>query len=171
MLDAALHTLRSQIQRDPEIVLRYLSDMGAMSQASDGDEWWNMNVPGRNNRETRPISVVRVPPAGEDRKAKENRARVVVREGQPGRVVEVHPADRARSGERRESLRPDRPDVTLRLQDLEPRGGEVGTLALGAVDERVYRFTDLLDVDVLRPMRRLRILRATGTWDGLCESS
>src|SRR5207245_9336573 len=93
---------------------------------------------------------VRVPPAGEDRKAKENRARVVVREGQPGRVVEVHPADRARSGERRESLRPDRPDVTLRLQDLEPRGGEVGTLALGAVDERVYRFTDLLDVDVLR---------------------
>src|SRR5436305_5412067 len=41
VLDAALHTLRSQIQRDPEIVLRYLSDMGAMSQASDGDEWWN----------------------------------------------------------------------------------------------------------------------------------
>ena len=65
VLDAALHTLRSQIQRDPEIVLRYLSDMGAMSQASDGDEWWNMNVPGRNNPETRPISVVRVPPAGD----------------------------------------------------------------------------------------------------------
>ncbi len=65
VLDAALHTLRSQIQRDPEIVLRYLSDMGAMSQASDGDEWWNMNVPGRNNRETRPMSVVRVPPAGD----------------------------------------------------------------------------------------------------------
>ena len=63
VLDAALHTLRSQIQRDPEIVLRYLSDMGAMSLASDGDEWWN--VPGRNNRETRPMSVVRVPPAGD----------------------------------------------------------------------------------------------------------
>jgi hypothetical protein len=65
VLDAALHSLRSQIQRDPEIVLRYLADMGAMSLASDGNEWWNMNVPGRNNRETRPMSVVRVPPAGD----------------------------------------------------------------------------------------------------------
>ena len=64
VLEAALHTLRSHIQRNPEIVLDYLSDMGAMSQAG-GDEWWNTNLPPRMSRDTRPISVVREPPAGD----------------------------------------------------------------------------------------------------------
>lgn len=64
ILEAALHTLRSHIQRNPEIVLDYLSDMGAMSQAS-GDEWWNLNLPARSSRDTRPISVVREPAAGD----------------------------------------------------------------------------------------------------------
>ena len=44
VLETALNTLRSQIQRDPEIILRYLSDMSAMSEATtmpDGSEWWN----------------------------------------------------------------------------------------------------------------------------------
>src|SRR5579864_2655225 len=48
VLEAALHTLRSHIQRNPEIVLGFLSDMGAMSQVS-GDEWWNPNLPGRSS--------------------------------------------------------------------------------------------------------------------------
>ncbi len=64
IVEAALHTLRSHIQRNPEIVLGYLSDMGAMSQVS-GDEWWNLNLPSRTGRETRPISVVGEPPAGD----------------------------------------------------------------------------------------------------------
>lgn len=64
IVEAALLTLRSRIQRNPEILLGYLSDMGSMSQAS-GDEWWNLNLPGRSSRDTRPISVVREPPAGD----------------------------------------------------------------------------------------------------------
>ncbi|HEY6540676.1 MAG TPA: hypothetical protein VIZ18_07050 [Ktedonobacteraceae bacterium] len=64
VLESALNTLRSHIQRNPEIVLGYLSDMGSMSQAS-GDEWWNLNLPTRSNSDTRPISVVREPPAGD----------------------------------------------------------------------------------------------------------
>src|SRR5216117_2862255 len=36
VLRTALHTLRSQVQRDPEIVLRYLADMGI----SQGMDWW-----------------------------------------------------------------------------------------------------------------------------------
>lgn len=63
ILEAALHTLRSHIQRNPEIVLGYLSDMGAMSQAS-GDEWWNHNPPARS-RDTRQFSLVSEPPAGD----------------------------------------------------------------------------------------------------------
>src|SRR2546426_4871184 len=36
VLRSALHTLRSQVQRDPEIVLRYLADMGI----NQGMDWW-----------------------------------------------------------------------------------------------------------------------------------
>jgi hypothetical protein len=64
VLEAALHTLRSHIQRNPEIVLGYLSDMGAMSLAG-GDEWWTPDPLTRMSRDTRPISVVREPPAGD----------------------------------------------------------------------------------------------------------
>jgi hypothetical protein len=60
VVGTALHTLRSHIQRDPEIVLRYLADMGSMSQAG-GDEWWNP----RPNRETQPISVMGEPSSGD----------------------------------------------------------------------------------------------------------
>ena len=64
ILEAALHALRSHIQRNPEIVLGYLSDMGSMSLAS-GDEWWNLNLPNRSSRDTHPVSIVREPPAGD----------------------------------------------------------------------------------------------------------
>ena len=64
VLETALHTLRSHIQRNPEIMLGFLSDMGSMNQAS-GDEWWNQNLPGRLSKDTRPISIVREPSAGD----------------------------------------------------------------------------------------------------------
>jgi len=64
VLETALHTLRSHIQRDPEIVLSYLADMDSMSRAG-GDEWWNLNLPGRASRDTRPINIVREPSAGD----------------------------------------------------------------------------------------------------------
>ena len=64
VLDTALHTLRSHIQRNPEIVLSFLSDMGTMSHAS-GDEWWNLSLPGRSSKDTRPINIVREPSAGD----------------------------------------------------------------------------------------------------------
>jgi len=64
VLETALHRLRSHIQRDPEIALSYLADMGSMSQAG-GDEWWNLSLPGRSGKETRPVSIVREPSAGD----------------------------------------------------------------------------------------------------------
>jgi hypothetical protein len=64
VLETALHTLRSHIQRDPEIVLRFLADMGSMSRAG-GDEWWNLNLPGRSGKETRPTTITREPSAGD----------------------------------------------------------------------------------------------------------
>lgn len=65
VLEMALNALRSQIQRDPEIVLRYLADMSSMSEADAGDEWWRQGAYGYNNRETRPISAIREPRAGD----------------------------------------------------------------------------------------------------------
>jgi hypothetical protein len=64
VLETALHTLRSHIQRDPEIVLRYLADMSSMSHAG-GDEWWNLNLPERAGKETRTVSIAREPSAGD----------------------------------------------------------------------------------------------------------
>ncbi len=64
VLETALHTLRSHIQRNPEIVLGFLSDMGSMRQAS-GDELWNLNLAGHSTKDTRPISIVREPSAGD----------------------------------------------------------------------------------------------------------
>ncbi len=64
ILETALLTLRAHIQRDPEIVLRYLADMDSMSQAN-GDEWWNLNLHGRSSKETRPMRAVRGPSAGD----------------------------------------------------------------------------------------------------------
>ncbi|HVB74227.1 MAG TPA: hypothetical protein VNE38_11790 [Ktedonobacteraceae bacterium] len=66
VLDTALLTLRAHIQRDPEIVLRFLADMGSMSQTNgNGDEWWNQNLNGRSSKDTRPVSIVREPSAGD----------------------------------------------------------------------------------------------------------
>jgi hypothetical protein len=70
ILETALNTLRSQIQRDPDIVLRYLADMGAMSEAvavPNGSEWWNAAGAAGNgrSRESHPVASTQEPPAGD----------------------------------------------------------------------------------------------------------
>src|SRR5215472_2395455 len=44
VVDSALITLRSHIQRDPEIVLRYLADMSKMCSVDDNNEWWHQDL-------------------------------------------------------------------------------------------------------------------------------
>src|SRR5579885_2766098 len=65
---SALHALRSQVQRDPEIVLRYLADMGAVDPQSSGygsNNWWQPDEYGMRGRETRPLSVIKEPAKGD----------------------------------------------------------------------------------------------------------
>jgi len=59
VLQTALHTLRSQVQRDPEIVLRYLADMGVYQGL---DRWMQDKIVGK---ETRPMSILKEPAAGD----------------------------------------------------------------------------------------------------------
>ncbi len=63
-LQTALHILRSQIQRNPEIVLRYLADMSTMRSAeADADSRKNdTNTPGK---ETRPMEAGKEPAVGD----------------------------------------------------------------------------------------------------------
>ena len=44
VVDSALIALRSQIQRDPEIVLRYLADMSRTCPAYDNNEWCGLDL-------------------------------------------------------------------------------------------------------------------------------
>jgi hypothetical protein len=64
ILQTALHTLRSQVQRDPEIVLRYLADMGGMGRAGTGSEWWKQDIPASMSKQTRPLGIIKEPAAG-----------------------------------------------------------------------------------------------------------
>jgi hypothetical protein len=64
VLRAALHALRSQVQRDPEIVLRYLADMGIMGRADSGMEWWRQDTPISRSKETRPLGIIKEPATG-----------------------------------------------------------------------------------------------------------
>ena len=65
VVETALNTLRSQVQRDPEIVLRYLADMSSMGAANIDDEWWRQDLPARVSKETRPLETVKEPAAGD----------------------------------------------------------------------------------------------------------
>jgi hypothetical protein len=70
VLQAALHTLRSQVQRDPEIVLRYLADMGAVHTVEYQTEdeppaWWQRDTDTLVSRETRPLNVLKPPAPGD----------------------------------------------------------------------------------------------------------
>jgi hypothetical protein len=65
VLDTALNTLRSHVQRDPEIVLRYLADMRSMGSANDSGEWWQQDLSASLKKETRPLPVLKEPVPGE----------------------------------------------------------------------------------------------------------
>jgi hypothetical protein len=65
VFETALNTLRSQVQRDPEIVLRFLADMSSMGAANTGDEWWQQDLPSHTSKETRPLPVVKEPAPGD----------------------------------------------------------------------------------------------------------
>jgi hypothetical protein len=64
---AALYTLRSHVQRDPEIVLRYLADMGSMSTAIHDTSWWQPEEAGGGSggKETTPLKAIREPEVGD----------------------------------------------------------------------------------------------------------
>lgn len=62
---SALYTLRSHVQRDPEIVLRYLADMGAMSAAIHDAHWWQQDMGNVMGRETMPLKAIRAPAVGD----------------------------------------------------------------------------------------------------------
>lgn len=61
VLQTALHTLRSQVQRDPEIVLRYLADMGVYQ----GLDWWIQDKVVAVGKETHPPDILKEPAAGD----------------------------------------------------------------------------------------------------------
>jgi hypothetical protein len=65
ILRAALHTLRSQIQRDPEIVLRYLADMSSMSALSEDKARWMWERSGQDGKQTHALAAMREPARGD----------------------------------------------------------------------------------------------------------
>jgi hypothetical protein len=66
ILHAALHTLRSQIQRDPEIILRYLADMASMgAPEADNSRWQQEQRGSSQNRETLALEAIREPARGD----------------------------------------------------------------------------------------------------------
>jgi hypothetical protein len=67
VLQTAIHTLRSQVQRNPEIVLRYLANMGQYSQYGEHQEFDRLkhDINGNISRETRPMSILKEPSAGD----------------------------------------------------------------------------------------------------------
>ena len=59
-LQTALHSLRAQVQRDPEIVLRYLADMGTAQNLD-----WRQKFNPAMAKETRPMSILKEPVSGD----------------------------------------------------------------------------------------------------------
>ncbi|HEX7736104.1 MAG TPA: hypothetical protein VF458_14725 [Ktedonobacteraceae bacterium] len=67
ILQAALHTLRAQIQREPELILKYLADMASMGSAEADRIWWEQenNNGGPRSKQTRSLEVVKEPASGD----------------------------------------------------------------------------------------------------------
>jgi hypothetical protein len=65
VLESALTTLRSHIQRDPDIVLRYLADMSMMDSADDSDDWWHQDLTAHTSSETHHVSMLEEPQSGD----------------------------------------------------------------------------------------------------------
>jgi hypothetical protein len=57
--------LRSQIQRDPEIILRYLADMASMGSVGEQQGWWESENGTSRSKQTRSLEVVREPAQGD----------------------------------------------------------------------------------------------------------
>src|SRR5579863_8229282 len=60
-LQTALDTLRAQIQRDPEIVLRHVADMGTTHNL----DWWHQYRDSAMQKETRPLGIIKEPAPGD----------------------------------------------------------------------------------------------------------
>jgi hypothetical protein len=65
VVDSALIALRSHIQRDPEIVLRYLADMSNMSSAENNGDWWRQDLKDHEINKTRSLSMHVEPSTGD----------------------------------------------------------------------------------------------------------
>lgn len=65
VLQAALHTLRSQIQRDPEVVLHYLADMATMRSLNSDTERWSVQKSSAQSKQTLPLEALREPARGD----------------------------------------------------------------------------------------------------------
>jgi hypothetical protein len=63
-LQTALHTMRSYVQRNPEIVLQYLADMSTMS-TNQGTVWWRNERRELVSKETRPMAILQEPASGD----------------------------------------------------------------------------------------------------------
>ena len=65
VVDSALIALRSHIQRDPEIVLRYLADMSKMGAVNDNSDWWRQDLNNPDINEVRALSMQAEPLSGD----------------------------------------------------------------------------------------------------------
>ncbi|MBV9617043.1 MAG: hypothetical protein JO031_16430 [Ktedonobacteraceae bacterium] len=62
----ALNTMRSQVQRHPEIVLRYLADMSTMPIAETETAWWQEGIQSpEESKQTLPLNTIKEPPVGD----------------------------------------------------------------------------------------------------------
>ena len=66
---SALAMLRSHIGREPELILRYLADMGSMKTVQSSNEWWKQegyhSAAAQSSKVTMPLSVVKEPAVGD----------------------------------------------------------------------------------------------------------
>ena len=65
VVNSALIALRSHIQRDPEIVLRYLAAMSKMGSADDSGDWWHQDLSGRPIKEAQTFTMQQEPLSGD----------------------------------------------------------------------------------------------------------
>jgi hypothetical protein len=66
---SALAMLRSHVQQEPELILRYLADMGSMKTAQSDDEWWRQDdyrsSGSLSSKVTLPLGVIKEPATGD----------------------------------------------------------------------------------------------------------
>ena len=65
VVNSALIALRSHIQREPEIILRYLAYMSKMGLADDNDDWWHEDLNSHPIKEAQAFSMQIEPPSGD----------------------------------------------------------------------------------------------------------